>query len=846
MRTYLSQPSIRAKLITASLLTITFAFAVSAIVVGLTLSAMSESFLALHQERSDTQVMAMKRASAEAKEKVRRQLLESLELKGNAMLEKDALLLRPAFLENSYTGIRGFIERVFEFDHEILQATFFTARDGEIRAWHHLSRQSPKGLALSNRYDASIDAWTYEEGGTTVTVQDSGVTTAAQRGAKSVEVVDFLLIDAAGTRRIVKAFDCVIPIFDEDSGSIATVKSLGEAIGYLRYVISLEHMAAALAAEEQRLSDSLQRQEDTNRQAALDTASVARATAARSQGILAVVAALILLLAAAVAAWTSTRLARPIRELTASAETIARGDYTRPVDITSTDELGMLARAFDTMRLRVKAFTEDLQGLVDERTRALADALAAVTEEKRKIQEILDHIDQGIMTFRSGLAIEPALSRFLLRFFDKPLDQIVGQDVVRLVFDNSELSRDDLAAIAAALEASIGDDVLSWEINSGHLPSEASIRVGDEPRIIALSWNPIIGDDGAVQSLMLSLRDMTRQRALEGEVAAERSRRERMMSLIGELVQAKRDMARVFLTEATTRMASLERALEADYLDVPQLRRELHTLKGGARTLGLKSLALAAHTAEDAFEGRRIEATQHAAAVASLGATSALVSEYRRILHDVLGGGFESPALAAAEPVTLIDIALRQLEPLKKQLFAVDLQVEAISCIDQVIAWRKERMPELADIIMHALTNAADHGYVLPAQRGLPKRNARFTITAALADDHVELRIADTGYGVDAVKARHLAAAKGFVPSPGGTLLDVFFEDGISTASQPTLTSGRGVGLGAIRRIAESLGGDASLKGNDPCGTVLIIRLAVDEMCVNQRPSRRSDGPTAA
>jgi signal transduction histidine kinase len=81
----------------------------------------------------------------------------------------------------------------------------------------------------------------------------------------------------------------------------------------------------------------------------------------------------LVLVVGAIAAWFLARsLTRPLGRLTVAADQIAGGAYDQAVDVSGRDEIGVLARAFETMRQRVAAATGRLR---DER-----DVLDAVLE----------------------------------------------------------------------------------------------------------------------------------------------------------------------------------------------------------------------------------------------------------------------------------------------------------------------------------------------------------------------------------------------------------------------------------------------------------------------------------
>ena len=100
-------------------------------------------------------------------------------------------------------------------------------------------------------------------------------------------------------------------------------------------------------------------------------AEIQQARADAQRAVLATGAAAVL--AGAVAAWLlAASLTGPLARLTASSERIAAGEFHQPVTVRSSDEIGILARSFDSMRERVAASTYALR---DER-----DVLNAVLE----------------------------------------------------------------------------------------------------------------------------------------------------------------------------------------------------------------------------------------------------------------------------------------------------------------------------------------------------------------------------------------------------------------------------------------------------------------------------------
>ena len=93
----------------------------------------------------------------------------------------------------------------------------------------------------------------------------------------------------------------------------------------------------------------------------------------------------IVLFAAVIAAFLLARaLVRPVTELTTTAEQVAAGDLTQRSNVTTADEVGSLATAFNTMTSRLQ---ESLQGL-EERVAARTRNLELAAEVGRSVSQV--------------------------------------------------------------------------------------------------------------------------------------------------------------------------------------------------------------------------------------------------------------------------------------------------------------------------------------------------------------------------------------------------------------------------------------------------------------------------
>ncbi len=109
-----------------------------------------------------------------------------------------------------------------------------------------------------------------------------------------------------------------------------------------------------------------------------------------------------------VLSWLTIRQAiRPIRELTSTATSIANGDLTQVAIVDAEDEIGKLARAFNSMTGQLRELVANLEHRVADRTRDLErravqlHAAAEVSREAasiRDLEQLLDHTVQLIST----------------------------------------------------------------------------------------------------------------------------------------------------------------------------------------------------------------------------------------------------------------------------------------------------------------------------------------------------------------------------------------------------------------------------------------------------------------
>jgi two-component system, chemotaxis family, sensor kinase CheA len=139
----------------------------------------------------------------------------------------------------------------------------------------------------------------------------------------------------------------------------------------------------------------------------------------------------------------------------------------------------------------------------------------------------------------------------------------------------------------------------------------------------------------------------------------------------------------------------------------------------------------------------------------------------------------------------------------------------------------------LVEPLVHVLRNAMDHGIEDAPRRAAAGKSSSATIRlrAFREGEHVLVEVTDDGSGIDVARVRQVAAERNVVPAEelaslsDAQLIDLIFAPGFSTATTVTQTSGRGIGLDAVRKAVSRLGGLVGVRSTAGKGTTVRFTL---------------------
>ncbi len=146
-------------------------------------------------------------------------------------------------------------------------------------------------------------------------------------------------------------------------------------------------------------------------------------------------------------------MTRPLREMTAAARAMARGDYSRRVRATARDEVGELALAFNQM-------AADLDTADQQRRELIANVSHELRTPITALNGVLENLVDGVarpdpVTLRTALAQSERLGRLVTDLLD--LSRIdAGAFPLDLEECDLELLLDEVAAEAEVMAAAVG------------------------------------------------------------------------------------------------------------------------------------------------------------------------------------------------------------------------------------------------------------------------------------------------------------------------------------------------------------------------------------------------------
>ncbi len=195
----------------------------------------------------------------------------------------------------------------------------------------------------------------------------------------------------------------------------------------------------------------------------------------------------------AIALVVSQRIVRPIRQVTGAARAIGRGEFDQEIPVTGSNEVGILAEEFNSMRWNLKSAVEKL------------------TDEEKKMTAIVNSIAEGLILVDSDnrvLHINPAAERLLNISpdnIDKDITEIIQNDELIHIFEEDQRQ---------ILQHKPTDQIPSK--NEGlNLISEVTLARYDEKLVLRIIASPFLNENGLILGTVYLFDDITREKEID-------------------------------------------------------------------------------------------------------------------------------------------------------------------------------------------------------------------------------------------------------------------------------------------------------------------------------------------
>lgn len=517
------------------------------------------------------------------------------------------------------------------------------------------------------------------------------------------------------------------------------------------------------------------------------------------------------------------------------------------------DELGSLHRSLDLMRQSLKDLIDNLDLKVKEKT--------------RDISLILEHIPSGLITFNMGGKVGKEYSAITKEFLGvDPSDKQV-EEVIYTSKGKSKEFRDVMEMLP--------DCPMPFEDSMMLAPTGEIMKHGDKAYDLEYSYVPIYkeGTNNEYEKIMLIAKDVTEERALEAEMKF----KEHQTEFILKVLKSKEGYIN-FLKECNRCIKDLN-DLSSKILDgkpeevVFAAFRSAHTIKGNSSAFGIIELRDSSNDLEGVLmKGRDGEVSvDQVFSKETKKLIQALQEVFKKHIKDtesLFGEKFDPNANVQKEftvSESKIDQILMTLQHVGDKELSLKLnhlineiklkpiQVFLEPFIDQVslLAEKLEKQIHPLEIkggdilvdtdnlraffaaFVHMIRNSVDHGIESVDKRSKANKSDFATISIGVSSDEKNLciEVSDDGGGINSDVVGNLAVEKGIVTKEQLQKMEtkeiqlLIFSPGFSTKQEVTNTSGRGVGMDAVKHEVENLEGSIDLESSLGMGTKFRIEI---------------------
>jgi two-component system chemotaxis sensor kinase CheA len=361
-------------------------------------------------------------------------------------------------------------------------------------------------------------------------------------------------------------------------------------------------------------------------------------------------------------------------------------------------------------------------------------------------------------------------------------------------------------------------------------------------KVISASFYRIFSDENdKVEDVMVIFEDKTKIVKAEKELLESRNKNESEVELVAGILKIDPETLREFVEQSDGILHQVE-SWKPELSDPEILNktfREIHSIKGLARTLGFRNIEKTSHSLEEVLvdirdKRKKITAkTQQVVEerIALIFAEFDKIKDLNLKFKNFINTSIETRSSDRNEYKKLNSFfdTLREMttDLAKKFDKEIILNIEN-SILDLPL------VDKLKSSIIHLVTNSIDHGIEDNFERLSKSKPVEGKIVLKLdkLNEKYTIEVADDGRGIDFKKIREKAIQKKLIMNDVETLnnsdaIKLMFMPGFSSKDRASEVSGRGVGLDVVKDKLKEIQGKIFVTTRKDLGTTFKIEVPV-------------------
>ncbi len=511
------------------------------------------------------------------------------------------------------------------------------------------------------------------------------------------------------------------------------------------------------------------------------------------------------------------------------------------------------------------------------------------SKKRQEVDSILECTPQGIFRLycdkNNEITISVARSKAFSQIFGHEHD---GSTINFTHFlRQCSVSEIALSNTVSLIQACLGEDSLSFELNEKSFPRDLTIRKDGRDKTLTINWASMKrASDGIVNGILVSISDVTELKVIALENESIKQRQTRLI----QLTNAGRDISLRFFWASRDQLSQVRSILlgEVTKNALEKIFILVHSIKGTSLSLGFKNLADLAHEFETQlaiFRSEAVIASERDKMIDSCEIVALHIDYYIGVMENDLfwtRGDLEKleidnsdldfiidsnktifQRILAERPESLLSKALHQNYPVLSEVVekVFSRLTRTANALQKPLPYLRVKgekirlLPNTVEIFessfTHILNNSLDHGLEAASLREANGKNELGCITIELTeeDQGIIITCTDDGRGIDIRELRTKAKRRGLREAEysDSEVAGLILSSGFSTKDSVTQISGWGVGLSAVLDSFRKLGGNVEIdlsrsRGLGQFDFVLKIILPKDSIYIPEKPDFQQIG----